>query len=970
VVAVDPPVVSFARLLRQLRVNAGLSQEELAEAAGVGVRTVSDLERGVALTARKDTARLLADALSLSGADRASFDAIARRRAVADASLAPDGVVGGTGGVAVATRALPRDIASFTGRQAELRQLMDVTAGSSRPGVVSIHAIGGMAGIGKTALAVHAAHQLAPRFPDGQIFLPLQGHTPGQRPVEPSDALASLLLTIGVSAARIPPGLQARISLWRDWLAGKQLLLLLDDAADSEQVRPLLPGTTGSLVLVTSRRHLTALEDAQLVSLDILPAEQAAELLVRLAARPGLDPGDPEVVQITRLCGYLPLAVGMLARQLYHHPAWTAADLAADLAATRDRLQMLHAENLSVAAAFDLSYRDLTQTQQRLFRHLGLYPGTDIDVYAAAALDGTEPPEARRHLEALYDQYLIAEPARGRYRFHDLIREHARALAATDPPVERDAASGRLLDYYLHAAANAEIWLTRQRRAGPDPSVLTSASAVLPDLLDPEQAMAWARAERANLLACLDHAGRAGQHARVVALTAAIACLLRQDGPWTDAITRHKAAARAAGQLGDRRGEAGALNNLGDALQLSGDYPGATKTLTEALGIYRNVGDRLGEANALGNLGVVQYQTSDYTGATQALEQALGIYREIGDRLGEANTLSDLGATRAITGDIRGGSRRTEEALGIYHDIGDRIGEAFALCDLANARRATGDYPGATQAAEEALRIFRDLGDRRGHVVALLYLGSVRELTGDYPGAAQAAEEALRICRDLGNPLQEADALFSLGSVRVLTGDYPGAVRLLEEALGIYRDHGAQMGHGNALQHLGYIRLMTGDYPGAVRILEEALGICRDIGDPEGEAWTLLCLGSVRRMTGDYPGAARILEEALGICRDIGDPEGEGRTLNEAGTLYRVRGSSDRAEIYHRRALTLAREIGSPWIEAHSLGGLGRCALAAGRTADAEAGLRQALEIFRRIGAAEAPGVAAELDALTKAEPS
>src|SRR6185437_13660796 len=238
--------------------------------------------------------------------------------------------------------------------------------------------------------------------PGGQIFLPLHGHTPGQRPVDPEDALASLLLTAGVAPAQIPPGLEARMVLWRDRLAGQRLLLVLDDAANSEQVLPLLPGSGGSLVLVTSRRHLTALEDATAVSLDTLPPDEAAGLLVRLAGRPGLSLADPGVREIVRLCGFLPLAVGMVARQLHHHPAWSVAGRADELAAAGDRLELMAAENLSVAVAFDLSYADLTADQQRLFRRLGLHPGADVDAYAAAALDGTDVEAARRGLEALY----------------------------------------------------------------------------------------------------------------------------------------------------------------------------------------------------------------------------------------------------------------------------------------------------------------------------------------------------------------------------------------------------------------------------------------------------------------------------------------------------------------------------------------------------------------------------------------
>ena len=924
-VAVDAPVVTFAALLRQLRMSADLSQEELAETAGVGVRTVSDLERGVALTARKDTARLLADALRLTGAARASFEAAARGRAVPGAFPARDDGVPGPAGAAAATRALPRDIGSFTGRQPELRQLVEVTAGPSRPGVVSIHAIGGMAGIGKTALAVHAAHQLAPRFPDGQIFLPLHGHTPGQQPVDPADALGSLLLAAGISAAQIPPGLEARTVLWRDRLAGKQLLLLLDDAADSEQVRPLLPGSSGSLVLVTSRRHLTALEDAQTVSLDILPAAQAAELLVRLAARPGLDPGDPEVAGITRLCGYLPLAIGMLARQLHHHPAWTAADLAADLAATRDRLQLLHAENLSVAAAFDLSYQDLTPAQQRLFRRLGLHPGPDTDAYAAAALDGTDLLLVRRHLETLYDHYLITEPARGRYRFHDLIREHARALATLDPAAENDAATSRLLDYYTHTAAITERRLARQTKPGPDLAIVAPPTAT-PALPDYAHALAWARAERANLLACLDHAAQAGQHARVVALTTAIAALLLLDGPWADAIARHLAAINAARQAGDQLGEARALNDLGDVRFVTADYPAAAEAHQAAMSICRDHGDRLGEANALGSLGLVRLMSCDFLGAARAAGQARRIYQDLGNLQGEANALYDLG----------------------------------------NARLWTGDTQGAAQAAEEALRMFRDLGDRLGEAWTLIDVGDVQALTGDYPGAIQATEQAVDICQSLGEQRGQAIALSSLSQLRTVTGDYTGAMRAAEQALRISRDLGGRNCEGIALVALGQVQGRTGEWLSAADAIETALRISQDLGERANEANALLALGVVWRLTGNTPAAVQAINEALGIYRQVGADSGEVEALNEAGALHLICGSPDQAAHCHRQALTIARKLTAPWHEAHALAGLGRCALAGNRTADAQTSLRQALEIFRRIGTVEAADVAAEMQALTQ----
>jgi tetratricopeptide (TPR) repeat protein/transcriptional regulator with XRE-family HTH domain len=724
----------FGGLLRRLRAEAGLTQEELAGAARLSPRSVSDLERGINRTARKETARLLADALGLAGPVRAEFEAAARGRAPA--------------GVPEVVRALPRDTAGFTGRAAELAELAAVAA--SAGGVVSICAIGGMAGIGKTTLAVHAAHQLAPQFPDGQIFVPLYGHTPGHHPADPADALASVLLLIGLTAQQIPPGIEARAGVWRDRAAGRRFLLVLDDAASSEQVRPLLPGAGDSLVLITSRRRLLGPEDARTISLDALPPQDAAALFTALAARPGLDRGDRAVGQITALCGFLPLAVGLLARQLHHHPAWTPDDLAASLASVRDRLPLLDSGERSVAAAFDLSYAELTAGQRRLFRRLGLHPGPDIDEYAAAALDRSDLGAARQGLAVLYDHYLLTEPAAGRYRFHDLIREHARALAARDdPPDDRDQATGRLLDYYQHAAARADALIVPQVRTIPAP--VAGAPAAVPALADREQAVAWTRAERANLIACLDRATAAGQHARVTALTAGLAALMRSDGPWAEAITRHTAAVQAARCLGDRFGQAGALTDLGVVRWLTGDYPTALKVFEQALGICRDLGDRRGEARALSNLGAAWSETGDYPAAAQALDWALDIYRDLGNRLGQADTLARLGVLR----------------------------------------RRTGDYPAAAQVLGQALDTYRDLGDREGEADALNKTGTLHRVSGDLAQAEGCHQRALELARTIASTWNEAHALAGLSRCATADGHTGQARVLLQQALEIFQQIGA-----------------------------------------------------------------------------------------------------------------------------------------------------------------------------------
>jgi len=827
---VAEPGLSFSGLLRQLRAETRLTQEELAEAAGLSARSVSDLERGINRTAHKDTALLLAGALNLAEPVRERFVAAARGRGPAADVLAARGGPGAF--AAAATRALPRDIAAFTGRQAELTRLIGgIDALAATGGVVGIHAVGGMAGVGKTAFAVHAAHRLAGAFPDGQFFLPLHAHTAGHRTVDPADALASLLLTAGLPAAQIPPGLDARAGRWRDQVADKKILLLLDDAAGHEQVLPLLPGSADSLVLVTSRRRLTALQDATVISLDTLPPGEAAQLLARLAGRPDLGSATGPGGEITRLCGYLPLAVGMLASQLRHHPAWSAAGLAADLAAAKDRLALMHAENLSVAAAFDLSYADLTAGPQRLFRRLGLVPGPSFDGYAAAALDGTSLGEARRHLDELYDQHLITEPAPGRYELHDLLREHARALAAAGDPAESDAAADRLLDYYLHtvlvASRHIPTWDTAHRRR---PDVRWPGDA--PDLSTLGRAAAWLEAERPNLRAVVGYAAGSGRHLHAMQIPAAMGGFLLTRGHWDQAATLYQTALTAARQADDQPGQAHALYDLGAMGTLTGDYTAAAASLAQAVALYGCIGDRAGQAYALCQQGIVQRWTGNYSAAIASHEQALVLARGSDDQRAEACALQLLSAAQIEVGDYLAPAVNLAGALDMYRSLGHRLGQAETVRRLGRLLIRTGDYPAAAAKLRQALEIFGDLGDRPYQAWTLNDLGRVQQLTGDYLAAAASHQQALELFRDLGEPLGQAAALNRLGELSLRTSATGQSRDQHVRALAIARDLGASPEEARALEGIGNSHLHDGNSGQAAEYLRQALAIYQRIGAP------------------------------------------------------------------------------------------------------------------------------------------
>jgi tetratricopeptide (TPR) repeat protein len=770
-----------------------------------------------------------------------------------------------------AEQTLPADVAGFVGRHDELERLLAAVSDAAGRQVraVAIYAVDGMAGVGKTAFAVHAAHRLAARFPDGRLFVELRAHTPGQARVEPAAALAILLQADGVDAAQIPAGADARAGLWRDRMANKRVLLVLDDA-DPAHVAPLLPGAPGCLVLITSRRKLTTLPDAAFLALDVLSPEHAAELFVaRAGARAGSDPA--AVHRIIRLCGYLPLAITLTAARLHTHPTWAVADLADELDQTRDRLAGLSSGDLAVAAAFDLSYRDLPEGRQRLFRRLGLHPGPDLDAYAAAALDDSSLAVAGRGLEELLEHNLISEPHRGRFRLHDLIAEHARTLAVTDTLAERDAALDRLIGFYLHTATAAARYLARHTR--PAAAMQTTwAPAEAPELDNPEQATDWLAIEQSNLAAAASWAAAHHHSTAAVGIPAALHEHLRTHGPFTLALDLHHSALAATQDANDQPGQALTLTNLADAQQLTGDFAAAAVTAGQALDLSRQLGDRSGQAYALHTLGIVQFQTGDYVAAAVTAGQALDLFRQLGDRRSQTHALYSVGIVQCLTGDYAAAAATAGQALDLSRQLGYRRGQANALQTLAHVQQSTGDYVAAAATARQALDLSRQLGDRLSQTHAQGTLSVVQYLTGDYLAAAATTRQALDLSRQLGDRSGQANALQTLGVVQYLSGDYAAAATTLGQALDLFRNVEDLDGEAETLNHIGELLLTCSTPAAAHQQFTTALAIAQHIGIPTHEARALEGIGDCLRREGRHDEAITYLQKALDIYRRINSP--------------------------------------------------------------------------------------------------
>jgi tetratricopeptide (TPR) repeat protein/transcriptional regulator with XRE-family HTH domain len=726
------------RRLVQRRRALGLTQEALAELVAVGRSTVVRWEHGESEPQPSIRPRL-ARALNVS-------EDLLENLLTADDQRDGD---------SVAPRHLPAAVADFTGRAAELRRLTQIldAAGASGPGAVVISAIGGMAGVGKTALALYWAHQVAGRFPDGQLYVNLRGFDPSGVPLTAAEVIRGFLDALGVAPDRVPASPQAQAGLYRTLLAARRMLVVLDNARDEQQVRPLLPACAGTLVVVTSRSQLTGLaaaDGARLLSLDVLAHDEATELLaaridpVRAAAESGA------VSEIADLCACLPLAVAIAAARAAARPSLPLAALAQELRTARGRLDALDGSDpvASVRAVFSWSVRQLSPAAARMFRLLGIHPGPDISGHAAASLAGCDPARARRHLGELAHAHLIIERLPGRYAFHDLLRAYAAEQAHdTDSEQDRDAACARMLDHYLHSAAHA----ARLLNPSHEPVVLAPPSpAVAPEQpADHRQALAWFEEEHQVLLAAITRAAQCGFDVHAWQLSWALAPFLQSGGHWQEWAATQRTALAAATRLGDVAAQAVCSRLLAAACSDLGDYGESSRLFGESLTLYQRLGDRLGEAKVHHNLAALAEGQGDYAGVLAHSEQALRLYQAIGDKASEAAALNNVGWTHSLLGDYEQARSFCRQALVLCTEVGHRWLEGYVWDSLGYAEHHIGNLGDAAVCYQRALSLHREAGDRFTEAEALAHLGQTYQAAGNLTQARHVWRQALAIFDDL-----------------------------------------------------------------------------------------------------------------------------------------------------------------------------------------------------------------------------
>jgi DNA-binding SARP family transcriptional activator len=658
---------------------------------------------------------------------------------------------------AVVPRQLPAGTRHFAGRDAALQKLTtlaDEAAGASHTTVISV--IDGTAGIGKTTLAVHFAHQVAGRFPDGQLYVNLRGFDPAGPPVTPAEAIRMFLDALALPSARVPPDLEAQSALYRSLLAGQRMLILLDNARDVDQVRPLLPASPGCLVIVTSRRQLTSLvavEGAFPLTLDVLADSEAQELLARRLGpdRVAADPAAAE--ELARLCARLPLALSIAAARSASQPGLTLTALSAELRDTRGLLDALDAGHTAtnVRSVLSWSYQQLEPATARLFRLLGLHPGPDVSAAAAASLAALPLPGARRGLDELTRANLLAEHAPGRFSAHDLLRAYAAELArAADSEAERHAATARMLDHYLHTGYEAAMKLHPART----PAALAPLQpGVVPEPIgDAAQALEWFESERRVMMAAAQRAADAGLDTHAWQIVWAMNRFLDARGRFHDEVAMERIALAAAQRLGDQQAAAGARSRLGYATGRLGHYEEAYTELEQAARTYTEIGDHAGQGWVHNGTAILLSLQGRQAEALGHAEQCLTCYTAAGHRNGQALALNIMGWMHAELGHPEEALGYSQQALELFRELGSQDGMAHALDALGYAHQQAGQYGDATACYQEAISLHHATGSRWGAAETLEHLGNAHRAAGNPAGARTAWTEALAILDTLAHP--------------------------------------------------------------------------------------------------------------------------------------------------------------------------------------------------------------------------
>jgi tetratricopeptide (TPR) repeat protein/transcriptional regulator with XRE-family HTH domain len=729
----------FGEAVRQHRRRLGITQEELVDRTGLSIRGLRKIEAGKVITPRWVTIRLLADAFGLTGEARERFCELA------DPALPPPAQACGPA-------QLPLDAAGFAGREGYLSQLFALFAGASgQPTAVPVIVLHGMAGVGKTTLAVHWAHQVRDQFPDGQIFINLRGFDPTGLRVNQASALRGFLEALDIPASRLPSGVDAMAALYRSLLADRRMLIVLDNVRDVEHIRALLPGSPGCLALVTSRAQLTGLATcagAHMIAVDLLTMPEARQLLALRLGQARLEADPAAVDEIVARCARLPLALAITAAHAAARPRAPLATFATEL---HDQLAALSDSdvNSDVRTVLSWSYHALTAPAARLFRLLSLHPGPDFTSPAAASLAGWTQQYTMIYLTELTRAHLITETSANRYGFHDLLRAYADEQARDDAPDDRQDARRRMLSHYVHTACAAALLLNPQRTAidlSSDPETHTC------DFINHRQAQNWFTAEKTVLIRLIDCASQSGCEEHAWQLAWAISDFLYRLGHWQEWAATQRAAVHATEQINNRAQQARALRHLGRAYSVLGDHAEAEANYRQALAILRTLDHKSAEANAHLDLASLRDQQCDYRSGLDHAKQAMILFTAANDHDGSARALNTIGWFHSKLGNHHEALSHCEQALTQLRKLGDRMGQAYTWDSLGCAHYQLGHHQQAITCFQESVALSRDMGDRRIEATNLLHLSDAYLAIDNQNAARQRWQEAKVILVQLKHP--------------------------------------------------------------------------------------------------------------------------------------------------------------------------------------------------------------------------